>query len=591
LAQAYLLFDNMEKDGTGEKDNDTSPQIVDVVIIGAGVAGIAAASELIDRGYSVCVVESRSIIGGRARSWKDGKTKDPIHIGPHIVATFYSNFFKLLRRLKTEKKITWPPKDHFITLVKGDQSYSIDSLSWLPPPLNWVPGSFWDPFIRFGDKHTMVPAMIHCLSYDTEEKRLKLDNESGEHFLARLGVSDAAIYHFFAFLSHSILNVPISEVSAAALVRTFQGLVETSVGMGFADCGLGELLFPAHELLFNTSKANGDKTNTSTNTHNDNTNTDTINANTINTNTINANNSTGTNTNTNQASLLLNTEVTGFTGDASQCTGVTLDDGRTLQAKMGVISTLPPQDLCVKLPSEWKNQYPMFQEIEKLKPCKYISVYLWFDRKVSQGRQMWARTYSSKDLNCEFYDYSNIYTGTDANGIPWKERPSFIGSNIIDADRLGDINMLSDEDIIEGTLRELEEFFGTSIRQARVVHSMINRIPMAIHRPTVGTESIRPDQASPIRGLYLAGCWTNTGFPGSMESAARSGYLAVDRLLEAHSSSGVRHYEPCAVPNVEPSLTTRMGVKLVSPKMLYPFFALLSWLSGGVTRTIPRSKL
>merc|ERR1719161_966357 len=141
----------------------------------------------------------------------------------------------------------------------------------------------------------------------------------------------------------------------------------------------------------------------------------------------------------------------------------------------------------------------------------YISVYIWFDRKVTEGRQMWARTYNKKDLNCEFYDFSEIYTGKDLQGVPWKERHSFIGSNIIDTERLSD---LSDQDIVEGTLRELEEFY-VDIRQAKVLHSMINRIPMAIHRPVVGTERLRPDQVSPVPDLYFGGCWTKTGFPSS----------------------------------------------------------------------------
>merc|ERR1712232_466226 len=135
------------------------------------------------------------------------------------------------------------------------------------------------------------------------------------------------------------------------------------------------------------------------------------------------------------ATILTSTEVVSFLGTET-CTGVELDDGRHLVARLGVISTLPPPTLLPLLPPKWVAEHTSIKELEKLKPCKYLSVYIWFDRKVSEGRQMWARTYSKDDLNCEFYDFSEIYTGSDIHGKPWKERPSFVGSNIIDAGRL-----------------------------------------------------------------------------------------------------------------------------------------------------------
>ena len=194
---------------------------------------------------------------------------------------------------------------------------------------------------------------------------------------------------------------------------------------------------------------------------------------------------------------------------------------------MGVVSTLPPQTLLPLLPKAWLSQDPSLKSIEALKPCEYISVYIWFDQKVSEGKQMWARTYNKDDLNCEFYDFSEIYPGNDRNGKPWKQRPSLIGSNIIDSGRLS----LTDDEAIERTLREIQESFPLAL-EAKVLHTVVNRVPMAIHRPVVGTEKLRPDQKSLVKDFYISGCWTKTDFPCSMESAARSGYLAADKLLQ-----------------------------------------------------------
>ncbi len=66
---------------------------------------LAGKVTLAKSGLKVTVLESRSILGGRARSWIDGVTRDPVHIGPHVVVSEYPNFFKLLDQLGTLQKI------------------------------------------------------------------------------------------------------------------------------------------------------------------------------------------------------------------------------------------------------------------------------------------------------------------------------------------------------------------------------------------------------------------------------------------------------------------------------------------------------
>ncbi|CAJ1368064.1 unnamed protein product [Effrenium voratum] len=501
---------------------------VDVVVVGGGVAGLAAAVTLAERGLKVTVLESRSILGGRARSWIDGVMRDPVHIGPHVVVSEYPNFFKLLERLGTLEKIVWQPWRHFVTWVKGRQEHHIRTLP-LPAPASWGPVSVVDPFVSWADKHSTVPAAVHCLSL-SEEQLMELDGQSGADFLRGLGVTEGYITHFWGFLSHAILNVPVEEVSATALVRFFRRLVgRSSMEMGFAGCGLGELLTPARAELEKLG-----------------------------------------------SEVRTNCEVTGFLG-SDKCEGVILDSGEKILAKMGVISSLPPHTLLPLLPAAWVR-HPSFASLEALKPCRYLSVYLWFDRKVSEGKQMWARTYNKDDLNCEFYDFSEIYPGKDSTGKPWKERPSFIGSNVIDSGRLSD---MTDDEIVERTLQELRESF-PEVSTAKVVHSVVNRVPMAIHRPVVGTEKLRPDQASPVKDFYTSGCWTRTEFPCSMESAARSGYLAADKLL---TSQGQESKSAVAYPEIALSARLLGALDVLRPMFLAPFFRGLVWLSGGARQS------
>jgi uncharacterized protein with NAD-binding domain and iron-sulfur cluster len=49
--------------------------------------------------------------------------------------------------------------------------------------------------------------------------------------------------------------------------------------------------------------------------------------------------------------------------------------------------------------------------------------------------------------------------------------------------------------------------------------------------PAPGSDRWRPSQKSPLSGLFLAGDWTLTGWPSTMEGAVRSGYLAAEAIL------------------------------------------------------------
>eukprot|EP00927_Polykrikos_kofoidii_P049476 TRINITY_DN4351_c0_g1_i1.p1 TRINITY_DN4351_c0_g1~~TRINITY_DN4351_c0_g1_i1.p1 ORF type:complete len:516 (+),score=59.55 TRINITY_DN4351_c0_g1_i1:58-1605(+) len=502
----------------------------DVVVVGGGIAGIASAVTLAKKGLHVGVFESRSILGGRARSWIDGVTRDPVHIGPHVVVTQYPNFFNLLEQLGTGHKIVWQPDRHFVTWVKGTKEYDVKTLP-IPAPFSWGLIPAMDPFVKVADSHSNGPAIIHAMSLKPEQVEA-LDDMTGAEWLRGLGVSETYINHFWGFLCHAILNVPVEEASATAMVRFFRQLASSSkMEMGFSDGGLGDLVTPAKDVL----KGLG-------------------------------------------ATVETNAEIVEYVTDESgeKCEGVRLDDGRILKARLGVVSTLPPHTLLPLLPRRWVEKHAAIRNLQKFKPCKYICVYIWFDRKVTGGRQMWARTYEKKDLNCEFYDFSEIYTGTDSKGTPWRERPSFVGSNIIDAGRISD---MTDEELVEGTLKEMEEFF-TDIRQAKVVHSVVNRVPMAIVRTVAGTESCRPDQQSPVSGLYFGGCWTKTGFPYSMESATRGGFLAAEKVLAQHGQP-----TQVAVGYPEPGLGCNFVGTLdkLRPALIDPFFKLLIRLSGGVS--------
>ena len=209
-----------------------------------------------------------------------------------------------------------------------------------------------------------------------------------------------------------------------------------------------------------------------------------------------------------RAARIIGSVILGTEAVAIEAGAVVLHDGARIAADH-VVAAVPPQDLD-------KLGY----EAPRVEPSPYISTYLWFDRKLTHER-FWALLGAEKRLNTDFYDLSNFRRG-------WSGRSSVIASNIIHSHRA---RTMSNEDIIAATQREIAQFVPEAAR-ARVVRAVVNRIAMVIPCPLPGAETERP--ASFLSAsMSIAGDWTRTGLPCSMESAVRSGWLAAEQVLRA----------------------------------------------------------
>lgn len=87
----------------------------------------------------------------------------------------------------------------------------------------------------------------------------------------------------------------------------------------------------------------------------------------------------------------------------------------------------------------------------------------------------------------------------------------------------------SRQEIIDLALSELREFFPAA-RDADLVKATVVKEVNATFSPVPGIDQYRPSQATKWPRIFLAGDWTATGWPATMESAVRSGYLAVEEL-------------------------------------------------------------
>jgi 15-cis-phytoene desaturase len=438
----------------------------DVLVVGGGLAGLTAGVALSGKGLKVLVLEKSADLGGRARTVIAAGTRDSIPIGPHVLLSEYHNMLRLLDVLGTRSKIVWQETD-FITMMHGCEDVPIRS-SPLPAPFQFIPSLIRDNTISHRDWISNIPITLFALSCSDSDVEA-LDRVPGLDLVRQFKVTERFRQHFWAFTANAILNTPLEECSAGALVRFYRRLVgQRDVRMGFPAEGLGELFAPPARHFI---EARG-------------------------------------------GCVLSGANANRILVHDARAVGVALADRREFRAQH-VVAALPPEALLCCAGSA----VPAFTDLRKLaalRPCPYISVFLWFDRKVG-SRRFWARTYSERDLNCDFYDLSNIYPH-------WTNRGSLVASNIIASSRLGAI---SDAEVVAGTLAELRQNM-PGARQARLLHHAVHRIPMAIPHADVGSESCRLGAPTPIAGLVLAGDWLGTGLPASMESACFAGWRAAE---------------------------------------------------------------
>jgi squalene-associated FAD-dependent desaturase len=455
-----------------QRGRPTRSEQADVVIAGGGLAGLACAFGLRTSGLRVVVCEASASLGGRARSWIDRVSGDSVDLGPHVVLSEYSNFRSLLEQLGTHHHLVWQT-DRLIRIVQpeSEAQKSVDlHVRPLSPPLHLLPSLARVRAVSMRDKLSNASLMWLALRLD-ERDFLALDRVTAWDLLQAYGVTPRFRDWFWASVCMSLMNVPLTECSAGALLRVYAQLIgHRDYRFGFADCGLADLFVPA---AIRAIRASGGEVH-------------------------------------------LHAKVVALLQRDGRAAGVILEDGTRISSSQCVMA-LTPAALEEVLPARYRARAP-FSSVSAFKPSPYISVYLWLDRKLGRDK-FWARAWSESTLNYDFYDLSNIRGG-------WSERPSVVASNIIFSHRAEE---MSDEEIVAATHRELC-MAQPAARGAKILHSSVHRIPMAIPCPLPGTEQQRPVARTPIPGLLLAGDWTRTELPSCMESAVRSGWLAAEEI-------------------------------------------------------------
>lgn len=438
-----------------------------VIILGGGIAGIAAALDLRAAGHPVTLVEARSFLGGRAFSFTDAATGQAIDNGQHIIIGRCHSFRQLLARLGVSDKWYLQPRLDVPILDRSGKTARLRS-GPLPLPFNLLPSLLSYPHLSRRERRQALTAMTaarRCNRADPE-----LETITFHHWLRQHNQSERAIRNLWNLISEPALNDNARQVSAAmGLMLIQEGLLQERHGpnIGYPKTDLTAALGePARRCLAQAG-----------------------------------------------VQLLLGNPARRILIENSAVTGVTLADGQTLTAH-AVISALP-FDLLLNLLPPSTRQSPYFRRLTRLEWSPIVNLHLWYNKPVMNH------------AFCAFIDrpLQWVFNKTRSAGQPGPGQRLAISLSAawsyIDREP---------EQLVQDFAAELAAAFPAA-RNARLDHARVVKQRRATFRCLPGAAALRPGPATPLSNFFLAGEWTDTGWPSTMEGAARSGQRAAQAAI------------------------------------------------------------
>jgi squalene-associated FAD-dependent desaturase len=491
-----------------------------VAVAGGGLAGLAAACALSNAGFRVTVFERRPYVGGRASSYEHPGTNEVVDNCQHVLFRVCTNLVEFYRRIGVEDKIRW--FDEMTFIEPGGRSTTMHG-SLLPAPLHTVPSFLRFPFLTSKDKLAISRA-IAALTLTAQFN----NNESFFEWCNRHGQTENAIHRFWKPILVSALSEDLDLIStpyAAQVVRESMKTPEAR-HMGVPTISLTGLYNRAGDYI---RQRGGD--------------------------------------------IRIRTSVECFSPEPSR---VRVSTGRE-EAFDYLILALPFENLARVLPQSAEAEL-LREKLAHFESAPITGIHLWFDRQITdlnhavlldrtiqwmfhksrllEPRDRKAQSPSPNQQGREGHDFDvepalskrNTPEGTAstaANRTLPVEGGSYIelvvsaSKNLIEKSRA---------EIIDLALKEVREFF-PGARAANLVKATVIKEVNATFSPRPGIDAFRPPQATAWPRVFLAGDWTATGWPATMEGAVRSGYLAAHELAQAAGMETPRPLVPDLLPS------------------------------------------
>ena len=447
-----------------------------MIVIGGGLAGLAAGVALADAGCRVRLFEQRPHLGGRATSYAlpNGEHVDNCQ---HVTLGCCTNLADFYRRVGAADKIRF-----FDRLVFLDPQglTGIMEADFLPAPIHMTGSFLFFAPLSYVDKLSIARALAAILFAGGRPK----DAYGAEpipmlEWLRRRKQTPAAIERFWRVVLVSALNEELDRTDARFGIDVFWKAFlanRTGYRMGVPSVPLSELYDGCRTAI---EKKGGEVT------------------------------------------LRSPARSLRFEGGALRAA---IFDGAREETAESFILALPQDRTAELLPKEVRFANPALNHLEKFKVSPITGVHFWFDRQVTHEPFITLLDTQTQWIFNKTALYGPGGTAADAKGQYLQL--------VISASY--DLLRKSREDIIDLCLKELRQALPAA-REAQLVKATVIKEATATFSPEPGVDQWRPAQETRTPGLFLAGDWTQTGWPATMEGAVRSGYLAAEAVLRSSS--------------------------------------------------------
>ena len=438
-----------------------------VGIIGAGLAGLAAGVELADRGHEVELLERRPWAGGATYSFRDDATGDEVDNGQHVFMRCTTAYTAFLERLGT-LELTRRQRRLHVPVFDADGRRSDLRAANLPFGLHLAPALLRYRHLSWRAKAEVARAFL-ALRLRPARRRADLDAMTFEEWLRARGQSPETIREFWDFLVIPTLNCRAGEASAAqALFVVEEGFQRGPEAAAIGVAAVG--LSRLHvEPAVRAIEARGGR-------------------------------------------LTTRAPVERIEADGGRVSALVLRGGerRTFDA---YVSALAPWRLRPLLPAGLRGE-GAFAALAAFEPAPILNLHLWFDRPVADfAFAAFVRS-----------EVQWVFNRTRAGGGDESAGQHLV----VSVSAPGELFALGQDALRDRLVPQLRRALPAA-RDARLTRHAVVKEPEATFVPAPGLA--RPGPRTPLSNLWLAGAYTDTGWPATMESAVRSGLAAAEAVL------------------------------------------------------------
>ncbi len=453
---------------------------MDVIVIGGGLAGLAAAVALAERRVPVMLLESRPRLGGRASSFVDQATGMAIDNCQHVSMGCCTNFRYFCETVGAADLLRTEPTLYFIG---ADGKINPFSASKLPAPLHLFPAFRRLSYLSRSDVRELARGLKELAKLPSSSPDQASVTQPFDSWLKEHGQSRSVIENFWLVVLVSALSETLDRIDTFHARKVFfDGFLANRKGweVQIPTVPLEELYGPP---LQNWLSEHG-------------------------------------------VGVRLKTGVEQIETEAGRVSQIRLRDGETLSAKHVVLAV--PHYRVLDLLPESLAQDPKIAGVAKLESAPISSVHLWFDRPITELPHAVLIGRLSQWLFNRTLLQSPPSPCPHPQGEREQGRESYYYQVVISASR--ELKGRSQEEILNAVIEELTDIWPET-GEAKLTGGRVVTEHRAVFSVTAGSDKFRPPQQSPVVNLQFAGDWTQTGWPATMEGAVRSGFLAAENVL------------------------------------------------------------